>query len=105
MEIGHKIKELREKHKLSQAELGALIGKSQQQIAEYESGHSDISMNTLKKISSSLQTPMYNFFTEGEKCIQNNYDNTSNSRQVNLTVVLRDDKDFQELKSFVENIV
>lgn len=55
MEIGQKIKEARNKKKLTQQELGELIGVQKSAIAKYESGRVvNIKRSTLQKIASAL---------------------------------------------------
>lgn len=55
MEIGQKIKEARTKKKLTQQELGELIGVQKSAIAKYESGRVvNIKRSTLQKIASAL---------------------------------------------------
>lgn len=55
MEIGQKIKEARNKKKLTQQKLGELIGVQKSAIAKYESGRVvNIKRSTLQKIASAL---------------------------------------------------
>ena len=55
MEIGQKIKEARNKKKLTQQQLGDLVGVQKSAIAKYESGRVvNIKRSTLQKIASAL---------------------------------------------------
>lgn len=55
MKIGQKIKEARNRKKLTQQELGELIGVQKSAIAKYESGRVvNIKRSTLQKIASAL---------------------------------------------------
>lgn len=55
MEIGQKIKEARNKKKMTQQELGDLVGVQKSAIAKYESGRVvNIKRSTLQKIASAL---------------------------------------------------
>ena len=49
--LGNKIGSLREQAKLSQRQLGELIGKKKNTIGSYEGGHSEPGIWTLKKIA------------------------------------------------------
>lgn len=49
--IGSKIKKIRQKYKLSGADLAKVIGISQQQLSRYENGLSDISTSKIMLIS------------------------------------------------------
>jgi transcriptional regulator with XRE-family HTH domain len=51
MDVGLKIKQLREEKNLSQEELGAAIGVSKQMISHYENGENTPRFKTLEKIA------------------------------------------------------
>lgn len=56
MTIGENIRKLRTEYKLTQKELGELIGTSQQMIAQYETGKRNPKIETLNKIAQVLNT-------------------------------------------------
>ena len=56
MGIGNRIKELRNKKKLTQAELGAMVGLTYIQIGRYEIGKSVPSSDVLQKLAPALDT-------------------------------------------------
>ena len=61
--MGFKIKELREKENLSQAELAQKSGVSQNLIARLETGElKSCSTNTLEKLAAALETSVNNLF-------------------------------------------
>lgn len=49
-EIGKKLKEIRKSKKITQTELGNLLGKSLSTIQKYESGEIEIPLNTILKV-------------------------------------------------------
>lgn len=55
--IGARIKQAREAAKLSQAELGARVGKSGSQVSSWESGRSVIDAEDLHKVAQALEKP------------------------------------------------
>ena len=69
MEIGQKIKEARNKKKLTQQELGDIVGVQKSAIAKYESGRVvNIKRSTLQKIASALNIrPSELIFEESPK--------------------------------------
>lgn len=54
MNMGHRIKNLRKRKKLSRASLARIIGVSHQQIYKYENGINAISVSGIKKIAAAL---------------------------------------------------
>ncbi len=56
--VGNKIKELRKKHKMSQSELGSLLGLSYTAIGYYESGKRRVPVAILKKMSEIFNVDM-----------------------------------------------
>ena len=58
----NKIREYREKAKLTQQELGAMIGKSQIAISLYESGERTPSIKVSKAIAKALNTTLDSIF-------------------------------------------
>jgi transcriptional regulator with XRE-family HTH domain len=63
-EIGSRLRLRRLQNGLSQAQLGAAVGVSFQQIQKYENGTNRISMNRLLQMASILEVPL-NWFIEG----------------------------------------
>jgi len=58
MGVGERIKEFRKKKGLTQAELGALLGVSQQMIGQFENSLTPPKIETLQKIASALNVPV-----------------------------------------------
>ncbi len=100
MRIGYKIKNYRDLKKLTQSELGILIGKSQSQIGEYESETTQPSIKTLEKIAKELEVPISDFF-DSEKYLQYN---SNNKNVVNhLTLNLSSKEDIEKLKEVLNS--
>lgn len=59
-EIGRKIKEIRKQQKMTQAELGSLIGKKEVTIRKYENGSIEVPLNVLSVIAEKLHTSIAN---------------------------------------------
>lgn len=53
--VGENIKKIRKMKNLTQRELGELLGISQAAIGQFESGKSNLTMDTVKKIASALE--------------------------------------------------
>ena len=62
--VGSRLRQLRKKHRMSQANLAELIGVSHQQIQQYETGGSRVSAGTLFDLTQVLNVPP-NYFYEG----------------------------------------
>jgi len=62
--LGAKIKELRTKKKISQQELAALCEFEKASMSRIESGRTNLSILTLKKISNALDVHMMEFFKD-----------------------------------------
>ena len=60
--VSHNLKEQRIKLGISQREIAAVLGVSNQQVQKYENGVNRISSGKLFKISSLLKIPMERFF-------------------------------------------
>jgi transcriptional regulator with XRE-family HTH domain len=71
--IGLKIKYLRLKAKISQKDLGQMIGLSFQQIQKYETGNNRISCRRLADIAQALGIPVSSFFHESPQPIKTKY--------------------------------
>jgi transcriptional regulator with XRE-family HTH domain len=63
MEIGRKIKELRERKSFTMKQLSKLVGCTPSFISQVEKGKADPSISTLKKIANSLDVSMVDFFS------------------------------------------
>lgn len=61
MSIGENIRRFRMARKLTQKELGELIGTTQQMIAQYENGKRNPKLETVSKIADALHTPIERF--------------------------------------------
>lgn len=60
--VGHQIRGLREKRGLSQADLGALIGVTYQQVQKYERGETSVTAARLVLLRSALKVPVADLF-------------------------------------------
>jgi transcriptional regulator with XRE-family HTH domain len=63
MDIGGKIKELREKKTLTMKQLAGLVDCTPSLISQLESGKTDPSISTLKKIADALNANIVDFFS------------------------------------------
>lgn len=64
--VGENIKRYRKSKKITQGELGALVGMTASAIMRYEKGDRDISMTNLKAIAKSLEVSVSDLVWEGE---------------------------------------
>lgn len=55
MTIGERIRKNRQQKKLSQKELGKLLGVSQQMIGQWESPNANLTLDTIQKIATALE--------------------------------------------------
>ncbi len=67
VEIGRKIRGLREKKHLSQGNIEHMTGLLRCYISRVENGYTVPSVETLEKFAQALDIPLYRFFTDGEK--------------------------------------
>jgi transcriptional regulator with XRE-family HTH domain len=67
MQIGQRLRELREAKNLSQGDLEHRTGLLRCYISRVECGHTDPQVETLEKFARALGIPLYRFFYEGEK--------------------------------------
>lgn len=63
--LGQRLREARERRNLSQEDLGALIGKDQTAISEYENAKRKITITDLPRLAEVLNVSI-NYFFEGE---------------------------------------
>ncbi len=67
MEIGHKLRELREEKRLSQGDIQDKTGLLRCYVSRVENGFTVPNVETLEKFARALEIPLYRFFTEGER--------------------------------------
>jgi transcriptional regulator with XRE-family HTH domain len=66
MEIGRKLRELREAKDLSQGDIGKKAGLLQCYVSRVERGRTIPNVETLEKFANVLGIPLYRLFTDGE---------------------------------------
>lgn len=66
MEIGRKLKKLREDKNLSQGDVEKKTGLLRCYTSRVENGYTVPSVDTLEKYARALEVPLYRFFTEGQ---------------------------------------
>ena len=67
MEVGQRIKDLREQKQLSQAVVEQRTGLLRCHISRIENGHIVPGLETLDKLAAALDVPLYAFFYDGSK--------------------------------------
>jgi|SRR5271154_2699572 len=67
MEIGRRLKEIRQRKNLSQGDIEARSGLQRCYISRAENGHTVPTLETLEKLARALEVPMYEIFYEGKK--------------------------------------
>jgi transcriptional regulator with XRE-family HTH domain len=67
MVIGTRLRKLREDKKLSQGDIEERTGLLRCYISRVENGHTIPSIETLERISSALEIPLYELFYEGDE--------------------------------------
>jgi transcriptional regulator with XRE-family HTH domain len=67
MDVGERVKQLRESHGLSQGKVEERSGLLRCYISRVENGHTVPSVETLEKFASALEMPLYQLLYEGEK--------------------------------------
>ena len=67
MVIGDRLRELRERKKLSQGDIEKRTGLIRCYVSRVENGHTIPSIETLEKMAHALEVPMYQLFYDGEK--------------------------------------
>jgi transcriptional regulator with XRE-family HTH domain len=63
--VGSRIRMFRKGRKLSQAQLGKKLGVTFQQVQKYENGKNRVGASRLQMISTVLNVPVGQFFTDG----------------------------------------
>lgn len=66
MVIGERLKDLREQKSLSQGDVEKRTGLLRCYLSRVENGHTVPSVDTLEKIATALEVPMYRLFTDEE---------------------------------------
>src|ERR1700757_3646536 len=66
MEIGRKLRELREAKSLSQGDIEKKTGLLRCYTSRVENGYTVPSVQTLEKYARALEVPLYRFFTDGQ---------------------------------------
>jgi transcriptional regulator with XRE-family HTH domain len=66
MEIGNRLRELREEKEYSQGDIESRTGLLRCYISRVENGHTVPSIDTLEKLARALEIPMYRLFTTEE---------------------------------------
>jgi transcriptional regulator with XRE-family HTH domain len=67
MQIGERLKALREQKKMSQGDIQKRTGLLRCYISRAENGHSVPAIETLEKIARAMDVPLYHLFYDGEK--------------------------------------
>ncbi len=67
MIIGDRLREMREEKKLSQGDIEKRTGLLRCYISRVENGHTVPAIETLEKMASALEVPLYQLFYEGEE--------------------------------------
>ncbi len=75
MEIGRKLRQLREDKNLSQGDLEERTGLLRCYTSRVENGYTVPSVGTLAKYARALDVPLYRFFTDGESVKAPNFPN------------------------------
>jgi transcriptional regulator with XRE-family HTH domain len=70
MEIGDKLRELREAKNLSQGDIQKRTGLLRAYTSRVEHGHTVPSIGTLEKYASALEVPLYRLFTDEESVVK-----------------------------------
>lgn len=66
MVIGHRLRKLREEKSLSQGDIERRTGLLRCYISRVENGHTVPSLETLERLASALEVPLYQLFFEGD---------------------------------------
>ncbi len=66
MVIGHRLRKLREERSLSQGDIEKRTGLLRCYISRVENGHTVPSLETLERLASALDVPLYQLFFEGD---------------------------------------
>src|SRR6266446_1663954 len=67
MDVGHRLRSLREQKNLSQGDIEKRTGLLRCYISRVENGHTVPAIDTLEKLARALECPLYQLFYEGEE--------------------------------------
>jgi transcriptional regulator with XRE-family HTH domain len=67
MQVGQRLKELREAKKFSQGTIETHTGLLRCYVSRVENGHTVPTVDTLEKLARALEVPLYKFFYEGDE--------------------------------------
>jgi transcriptional regulator with XRE-family HTH domain len=67
MQIGERLRQLREDKQVSQGFIAAKTGLIRAYVSRVENGHSTPAIGTLQKFARALEVPMHELFHEGDK--------------------------------------
>lgn len=67
MNIGDRLRDIREMKNLSQKEMERRTGLLRSYLSRVENGHTVPTIETLEKMAQALEVPLFQFFYEGEK--------------------------------------
>jgi transcriptional regulator with XRE-family HTH domain len=85
MVIGHRLRKLREEKNLSQGDIEKRTGLLRCYISRVENGHTVPSLETLERLASALDVPLYQLFYEGdEPPVMPNLSNRQSSEELVL---------------------
>ncbi len=68
-QIGKRLKELRERAKISQEKMAELVGVTRGQLLKYESGKNMMNSEKLQLAANALSVPVQEFFMSGEEVL------------------------------------
>jgi transcriptional regulator with XRE-family HTH domain len=68
-QIGRRLKELRERAKISQEKMAELVGVTRGQLLKYESGKNMMNSEKLQLAANALSVPVQEFFMAGEEVL------------------------------------
>lgn len=68
-QIGKRLKELRERAKISQEKMAELVGVTRGQLHKYESGKNMMNTEKLQLAANALSVPVQEFFMAGEEVL------------------------------------
>jgi transcriptional regulator with XRE-family HTH domain len=79
MNVGYRLRQIREFKNLSQGDIEERTGLLRCYISRVENGHTVPSIETLEKMSRALEIPMYQLFFNGEQTAEQDPSNKSHS--------------------------
>lgn len=68
-QIGKRLKDLRERAKISQEKMAELVGVTRGQLLKYESGKNMMNSEKLQLAANALSVPVQDFFTTGDEAL------------------------------------